>query len=146
MISVIAAYTSKKVPDAEMDAYRVANNIPDEDAGSIDEFRSFLSAQKPRGQSKSAQFLRKVDTAQRLAEKISQRKFRPTLILGPSQGFGVWKGEMKSYFPSLKLRQFYSARSRSSLIDRDKILGTSIIDLLRYIADLPDDPSALLVR
>ena len=45
----------------------------------------------------------------------------------------------------LTMKQFYSSRPRSSFFERDDILGTSIIDLLKYIDSLPDDLSTLLV-
>ena len=94
---------------------------------------------------KSRQALRKQQDAEKLCAKIRPRKYKATLILAPAQGLGVWKEERKLSFPGLTLRQFYGSATKGSFGDRIDILGTSVLDLLTYLEELPDEPSAASV-
>ncbi|KAM0795119.1 hypothetical protein BDR22DRAFT_894477 [Usnea florida] len=90
------------------------------------------------GGMKSRKALQKQELAEKLCEEIRGRKYKATLILAPAQGLGVWKEEKENSFPGLTLRQFYISASKGTFSDRITILGTSIIDLLKYLVELPD--------
>ncbi len=46
--------------------------------------------------SKAKRFVRKFERAQALVRRDPEREYKPTLILGPSKGLGVWKGEKRA--------------------------------------------------
>lgn len=53
--------------------------------------------------------------------------------------------EIKNFFPDLEPKYFLNAPGRiSSSLDRAKTLGGNIIDLLKWLASLPDDPTVAL--
>ena len=80
-----------------------------------------------------------------MADVIGQRRYKATLILAPSQGLGVWKGEQQAFFPMLRLKQYYSSAARATFQERQSIIGTSIVNLLESLERLPDGPTALSV-
>ena len=75
---------------------------------------------------------------------LQGRKHKATLILTPSQAMGVWKDEIKKWFPDLRVKQFYMAPNRVSFEEKADILEPGILDLVQYLADLPDEPTAEL--
>lgn len=118
----------------------------EEDGGEAHEDPASTNDRATSLKRRTAQAIRmeaKINQAKSLIRGIANRKYKATLILAPSHALGVWKEEIRTFFPMLTLKQFYSAQKRSAFEDRGSVLGTSIVDLLEFLDGLPDDPSTL---
>ena len=100
----------------------------------------------PEGQERT-KMQRKVERIAQLAaivEKLRVRRYKPTLILAPSQATNDWKHEIRCFFPDIQARYFFQNPSRlSASRERTLTLGETMEDLLRYLTRVPDTPEAL---
>ena len=79
-----------------------------------------------------------------MLEDIQQRRFKASLILGPASALGVWREEIKQFFPYLKLHYYYGSKGgRGDKQIKQSTIGSSVVDLVKFLHSLPDDPSTL---
>ena len=91
------------------------------------------------------QTLKKTKLAEKLCQKIRERKYKATLILTPAQKLSVWKKKRKNFFSSLTLRQFYSSANKSTFINKIFILNIFIIDLFKYLIKFSNASSVISI-
>lgn len=72
--------------------------------------------------------------------------FKPTLIACPSSAFGAWKAKITKFFPHLTQKYFMGSRSKGSVIERSRVLGTRCADLRSFVEGLdPHNPETARV-
>ncbi|KAI4154772.1 MAG: hypothetical protein LQ341_000297 [Variospora aurantia] len=101
--------------------------------------------QPKRGLTQQEKRERKFQECEYRVARIQQRQHLPVLVTFPSNGSNVWVSEIKR-FPRLikRSKNFFGSRHTGSAASRSMTLGSSIIDLLKYIESLPDTPEARL--
>ncbi|KAK3081783.1 hypothetical protein LTS18_002789 [Coniosporium uncinatum] len=72
--------------------------------------------------------------------------YKPTLILCPSNAFLAWKGDIKKYFPGIKLYTWFGAPNKAKASEAATMIGNAPENLEAFVKGLdPNNPETLKV-
>ena len=87
-----------------------------------------------QGRTKIQRKVKRIAQSAAVVEKLRVRRYKPTLVLAPSQATNDWKKEIHCFFPDIQARYFFQNPSRlSASRERTLTLRKTIEDLLCYL-------------